>query len=635
MKKSNLKVKQQYTGIKNLFIWFSILLFTACTEQGKLTNSQNPTSQSDLFVDFRYQPGWWRSNLCFPDDSVKSMVEQYGELMYHYPGRFYSFGGKNLGFQTTIGVEVSEKTKWISQQFLSPRIPVMQTVWEGNGLEVVQEAFASFKGNQPDKTNRYDIILVKVKNTTHTPKTVSPKIRIKSELPLTFSKEHQQVQINATDNLVSTIGMEKERELLPQKRSIHLEALTIQAGEEVSFAVSYGASGIPSLVLPATIEEIEADRNRIVQYWESIALPYGKINVPDPQIQELIESSIRNIWQAREIKNELPAFQVGPAKYRGLWIVDGAFLLETATMLGAGQEARNGVQYILNMQKEDGSYEEIAEHYKENGIVLWTCVRQAKLMNDKEWLRGIWPQLEKTVSFIKELRQRTYRHPEWLCQGLIPPGMIDGGLASTEKANGEYTNVYWNLMGLKAIIEGAEWLGEKEQAEEWQKEYDTFHAVFKKAAERDLRADANGNMYLPTVMGNINNHTPQRAQWAFCQAVHPGQIFEKDDPIVSGTLAMLEDTEEEGMVIGTGWLPEGIWNYFASFYAHAHLWQGNGRKASELLYAMGNHASPTLIWCEEHHPKDYTFKPFLDMPHNWASAEFVRLAVHLLAFERG
>jgi hypothetical protein len=128
---------------------------------------------------------------------------------------------------------------------------------------------------------------------------------------------------------------------------------------------------------------------------------------------------------------------------------------------------------------------------------------------------------------------------------------------------------------------------------------------------------------------------PQRAQWAFCQAVYPGQIFTADDPLVTGNLAMLEATEREGMVYGTGWDATGIWNYFASFYGHAWLWQGNGQKAAKALYAFSNHASPTLVWREEQSLKGEKFKKVGDMPHNWASAEFVRLTIHLLALDRG
>ena len=64
------------------------------------------------------------------------------------------------------------------------------------------------------------------------------------------------------------------------------------------------------------------------QFWHSAALPYDRLEVPGPGVQALLDSSIRNIYQAREIKNGLPAFQVGPTCYRGLWVVDGSFLLE-------------------------------------------------------------------------------------------------------------------------------------------------------------------------------------------------------------------------------------------------------------------------------------------------------------------
>ncbi len=100
-------------------------------------------------------------------------------------------------------------------------------------------------------------------------------------------------------------------------------------------------------------------------------------------------------------------------------------------------------------------------------------------------------------------------------------------------------------------------------------------------------------------MANEGEELPQRAQWTFCHAVYPGQIFAKDDPLVASTMAMLEATEREGMVYGTGWDATGIWNYFASFYGHAWLWQGNGHKAAQVLYAFANHASPTLVWREE------------------------------------
>ena len=199
----------------------------------------------------------------------------------------------------------------------------------------------------------------------------------------------------------------------------------------------------------------------------------------------------------------------------------------------------------------------------------------------------------------------------------------------------DYSNDYWNLLGLRSFIEAARWLGKTDEAAARQKDYDDFKAVFQKAAKLDLTKDGRGNTYLPIRMGEAGKkQLPQRAQWSFCQAVYPGQLFRKEDALVAGNLAMLKTTEREGMVFGTGWDAAGLWTYFASFYAHAWLWQGDGRKAAQILYAFANHATPVLDWREEQSLRGEKFRKVGDMPHNWASAEFIRLTVHLLALDR-
>jgi hypothetical protein len=41
------------------------------------------------------------------------------------------------------------------------------------------------------------------------------------------------------------------------------------------------------------------------------------------------------------------------------------------------------------------------------------------------------------------------------------------------------------------------------------------------------------------------------------------------------------------------------------------------------------------VWREEQSLKREPFKKVGDMPHNWASAEFIRFVIHLLALDRG
>jgi hypothetical protein len=482
---------------------------------------------------------------------------------------------------------------------------------------------------------RNDLILVRVTNTGREARTLQPRLTVDTTQPFSFSADARQAKIDKHAVVTASLKMAGIVEETGPRRHIQLESLTVPAGQSATFFVLCSDGG--SIVLePATVEAAQVCRDQAIAYWETQApLPFGRFQVPDAGIQAIFDSSVRNIWQAREIKNGHIAFQVGPTCYRGLWIVDGAFLLESAAMLGAGQEARDGVAYEMTFQKPDGRIQVMGNFSKENGIVLWTCVRHAQLTQDKAWLETLWPKLERVAQHIKSLRQETLKTPGTLNAGLMPSGFIDGGLSGSTSLP-EYSQTHWNLAGLKAFVQAARWLGKTEQADLWQKEYDDFLATFEKAAKRDLAKDARGNAYVPIVMGEAGKkELPQRAQWTFCHAVYPGQLFAKDDPLVAGTMAMLAATEREGLVYGTGWDAAGIWNYFASFYAHAWLWNGNGPKAAEILYAFGNHAAPTLVWREEQSLKGEPFRKVGDMPHNWASAEFIRLAIHLLALDRG
>jgi hypothetical protein len=466
-----------------------------------------------------------------------------------------------------------------------------------------------------------------VTNTGAQPSTLQPRLIVDTTLPFSFDPETQRAQVNTNESIFCSLKMTAVQEQ-KSRRTIQLETLTVPAGQSAAFCVRYGCGG-SSASQPAAFEQALACRQRAIEFWETAPLPFGRVQVPDASIQALVDSAIRNIWQAREIKNGVAVFQVGPTCYRGLWIADGAFLLEAAAMLGEGRQARNGVAYELTHQQPDGRIQVIPNFSKENGIVLWTCVRHAQLTQDKAWLEGIWPKLERIADYIKRLRRETLMNASRLDDGLVPAGNPDGGIWGPID---EYTNPYWNLAGLHAFIQGARWLGKNDAAIAWQREYDDFMAAFWRAAKRDLKMDPHGNAYLPIRMDGKD--LPQRAQWGFCHAVYPGQIFDRNDPLVAGNLAMLQATEREGLVYGTGWDATGIWNYFASFYAHAWLWQGNGRKAAQVLVAYANHAAPTLVWREEQSLRGQNFKKVGDMPHNWASAEFIRLTIHLLELDR-
>ena len=479
-----------------------------------------------------------------------------------------------------------------------------------------------------DKPPRHDVTLIRLRNTGASAARVVPGVAIESASPIKLDAFRQRLQVGGWTTLSCSrniVAMEK----VGKRAVFHVPEMVIgpHAEETLSFVVARGRNAAD---VPVDLAHAESLRRKAERYWQTAPLPYDRIDIPDAGVQALLDSSIRNIYQAREIKKGLPAFQVGPTCYRGLWVVDGSFLLEAITYLGRANETRNGVKYLMSFQRDDGSFMLIDGHWKETGIALWAITRHARLTGDKEWLQEAWPRVERGFAFIRKMRGMP---PAGAPNArLIPDGFSDGGLADKVP---EYTNIYWTMAGLRAAIEAARWLGKTEEAEAWQKEYDDFLLTFRRAAERDTRTDAHGNRYVPIRMQFNEKIPPPKAQWAFLHSLFPGKVFAASDPLVQGNMAMLKAVEKQGLVQDTGWLKDGIWTYFGSFYGHAWLWLGEGDKAARTLYAFGNHASPLLAWREEQMPVGQGDQVVGDMPHNWASAEFIRLVRHSLILERG
>lgn len=475
---------------------------------------------------------------------------------------------------------------------------------------------------------RYDVAAITYHNSGASPQTITPTLTVDNDFGTAPAADRLSVGIGGETRLFLWEPFVRA-EPSPKRLVLTFKSRPLAPGQSavLPFAVGRGYRPPELVISPATAVKL---RQAAIAYWEKQDLPYGHLEVPDAGVQALIDSSIRNIYQAREIKKNLPAFQVGPTCYRGLWVVDGSFIMEAIAYLNRTEEARNGIKYLMSFQRADGSFMIMDGHWKETGIVLWAVTRHARLTGDKAWLREVWPKLEKGWAYIKLMR--TMPPAGSPNERLIPDGFSDGGLADRVP---EYTNIYWTLAGMRAAVEAARWLGLNDTAADWQREYDDFYQTFRRAAERDTKTDPSGNRYVPIRMAKGEGILPQKAQWGFMHAVFPGKLFEPADPLVTGNLAMLKAVESEGLVLDTGWLGKGIWNYFGSFYAHGWLWLGDGEKAARTLYAFGNHASPLLCWREEHMPQGRGNQTVGDMPHNWASAEFIRLVRHLLVLERG
>lgn len=499
--------------------------------------------------------------------------------------------------------------------------------------------------------HRRNHLLVRLTNEAAERQTVQPILRVGGVLEPTLANDllkvgpHNLLASSIGFGLVTSKAEDSTRDIAVEKAGIQgtgghewtvtLGELTLAAGESQEVAIVLDRFSRETTLVASPVDSHAAEAYAS-EWWATNGPSHGKIQVPDETVQRMVDSCIRNIFQARDIRNGLPSFHVGPTIYRGLFLADGAFMLELATMLERIGEARAGIDYLQSFELPEGGFNVIDTYYKENGLAAFAIIRHARLTNDKDWLRSKWKTIRGCVHRIQALRKSTMADPSAPNAGLLPSGAFcDGGVFNNGRPFADYSNSAWCLSGLKWAADAADWLCEKEDAAAWHAEYDDFRETFRRAAEKDLREDPHGNRYLPIVQGNGDNHTPARGQWAFCHSVYPGGIYEQGDEIALGNLQMLRDSMVEGVVLDTGWMHGGLWPYFSSFLAHALQWQGFGAEVPQILYDFANHSSPTLVWREEQKPQGHGYEEVGDMPHNWASTEFLRMILHMLQIDRG
>jgi hypothetical protein len=630
-------------------------------------------------VDFRWAPPSTWTLICRPDDPHKSLVREDGALLYG----FHAHGMDHFSFDTVLelSAQTAHRPTGIIQRTESPRRPIVETVITYPDQTLRLTVFAHERDGE-----RVDVVLWSITAGSITAEStfvaslhVDAYLRGRALVGVGDAPIHDLYAVPAEPLVGENAWMDDiprvaalDPDAGPMLRSTPHAVLGVHATGfrpatglcTAPVALRPGESVEGALVVPlggAVVAGWDLDRARAAleherAFWDKVEISRLAIEVPDADVQDMLVACARNILQAREVEDGLPVLHVGPTIYRGLWLVDGHFLIEAARYLGLDEVADAGVEVLLRRVNPDGSVSQLEEYpyLKETGIAITTLVRQCELSGDVERLRRHWPTVTAAVAHIERLRAAAYElppdHPSF---GLLPEGFGDGGIGGTRS---EYTNVLWTLIGLRYATEGARLVGAAGDQARFGKLYDGLRADFDRSAREHRRPlpDGSGD-HLPMLLPGSGTHhfvvgvpdedvppwrqaQPETATWALCHAVHPGEVFAPDDPTVCDLLQLFDRRDDEqGIPATTGWLPfNAVWTYAAAFAAQVWLWAGRPDKAVDYLYAFANHAAPTRMWREEQSLAASGLGHICgDMPHNWASAEFIRLVRHLLLFERG
>jgi hypothetical protein len=600
----------------------------------------------DAAVDFRYAPADYQSTLCFPDDPAKTLIGKRGDLRYDFPhdqfAAIHQFG-------TIVEFTLSGMARgtWAGQTMEAPGAPIVHTRFEWPTATVELIAFCTRR----EEEGRVDNVLMEIR-ARDADVTATPLVRLRS---------CDKFQVKPTPEGITSVTRGEDAAAwmicIPQNnaaRDVSWLAeeggyrLTLEHGaasrtQPLRYLFRFPQSGADGRVdVSASPDALLAEVRTWWAKWQAYNAPVAW-SIPGAY-GDFLTACARNIQQAREVKNGRLVFEVGPTVYRGLWIVDGNFLLEAARYLGFDDAADQGLLSEWNQQVPTGQI--IAsggkEHWKDTAIAMFTLVRACELKQDWSLLRRLAPNVGHAIEFLIQLRDdaRKGDSPNGR-YGLLAPGFPDGGIGGICY---DFTNTLWALAGLRAVARANEKLNMAELSRAGGF-YRELRSSFDTAARAEMVEDARGFAYLPMLMRDDpqmhadewDRPRPQSAQWALSHTICPGEVFAKDDPIVRGHIALMQACTQEDIPAETGWLHhEGVWNYNAAFAAEVYLWAGMREWAQRTFTGYLNHASPLRAWREEQ-PLQHALVGDLwgDMPHNWASAECIRYLRHRLVLEDG
>ena len=625
-------------------------------------------------IDFRHAPPSRWTCIGRPDDRFKTVIREDGALLYDYVqpthnGRLSGLFHTEVEFRMLAAVPPLE----ITQVSDDPKNSIVVTTLRYPLATLTLHSF----GHAEDNGRRTDVVLWRIEATKGAKRFVAGL----GVSPVFHRYRSAKVaEFPAVDHVVLE---ESPEEVSPPPKVplvMTMEPSSFRrSGDPLdwyNFAAGFRVAPTGALSRMALLDEGEVLEGAVLipqghqelghldyawarkalvaerKFWKSQRIPRLAMAVPDPEVQHFLDACARNILQAREERQGLPEFQVGPTCYRNLWVCDGYYLLQTARYLGLGDDAERGTRALLRRVKPDGSILDIPEHTMETIISVSTLVRQAELSGDRATLEERWPIILRAIEFMRGLRRQAKAlDPSAVEYGLMPKAYADGGVGGTRA---EYLTTLWILAGFNLTARAARWLGKDVDAAAVQADFDSLMADFRAHAKRNMGKLPDGTPYLRMWMRGQSDHVikPEfkgklmpwqklglaSGTWAYCQAIYTGEIFAPDDPLVQNLLTMFDRVDDvQGIPEGMGWLLDrSIWTYGPAFAAQAWLYAGRADKAVDYLYAFANHAAPTRVWREEQ-SLDNTGHGHCngDMPHNWASAEFIQLVRNLLVCERG
>jgi hypothetical protein len=374
-----------------------------------------------------------------------------------------------------------------------------------------------------------------------------------------------------------------------------------------------------------------------VTRWEA-ELNRFSLRLPAAMHGEEIANTLRSQLAYILINRDGPSIQPGSRSYDRSWIRDGSLTSAALLRLGHADEVRAFAEWYAPHQRASGyvpccvslrGADPVPEH-DSHGQLVYLIAEYHRMTGDADFLRRMWPHVERAVAFIDTLRHERmtseYRTPEKRAYfGLVPQSISHEGYSA--KPMHSYWDDFFILKGLEDAVYVAEALGRTADRAQFAAIRDGFRA--------DLRASLDATMRMHGI------------------DFIPGSVELGDFDATSTTVGV-------NPLGGLGWLPRrALENTFERYYRESirarldgaawdgytpYEWRTVGtfvrlgwkQRAHEAIGLFFGHQRPRAWnqWAEVVFRDEKSPRFIGDMPHTWVGSDFIRSVLDLFAYER-
>jgi F5/8 type C domain-containing protein len=338
------------------------------------------------------------------------------------------------------------------------------------------------------------------------------------------------------------------------------------------------------------------------------------------------------------LERDGPAIRPGTRAYARSWIRDGALISAALLRLGHAEAVRAYIEWFAKFQDPDGRVpccvdgrgaDAVAEN-DSHGELLFAIAEYWRFTRDGEFLRRVFPHVERAVAYIDALRQKRrteeYRTPEKLTFfGLLPESISHEGYSA--KPVHSYWDDFWALKGLKDAADLAAAGGREDLRPRWAAVRDEFAKDLFASLSRTMAS--RGIDFIPG-SAELADFDPTATTIALDPAGELERLPQRQ------LLRTFGRYDEEFLRRRDGQTPWDAYTPYEIRTVGAFVRLDWRARAQALLdfFLAGRRPAAWNQWAEVVGREPRAPRFVGDMPHAWVGADFIRSCLDLFAFER-